>query len=131
MAHNTGVWPGPNSPAVAQKPRLKVTLSASTYATIERLAELNNCSMSSVVGDLVEGVAPSMAGTLAMLEAAEHSSVQTKQKLVSAMEGIERDLIGALGSSHAVMHHELSKAIHSDASKSKPQKRSKRSKSRT
>jgi len=89
---------------MSSRPRVKVTLSDETYETIRRLSDLNGKSMSMIVGELIEAVSPGMASTLALLEAADDASDETKIAMIEAMDQIQEELISSLGKAAAPTH---------------------------
>ena len=99
---------------MSQNPRVKVTLSEETYSTIQRLSKLNGESMSAILGDLIESVAPSLESTLQLLIAAENASDEGKARLIRALDDIENTLIGAHGASQAQLTHHMRKLSKSD-----------------
>ena len=86
---------------MSHKPRVKVTLSPETFATIEALADLGGTSMSKVIGELVESVAPMLTRQAAFMQAASEADQATKEKLLAAFDAIEAELVGAVGSAQA------------------------------
>lgn len=77
-----------------KKPRLMVTLDPAVYETLARLAELQGCSRSRVVSDLLESIHPPLQRTVALLDAAREAPQQVKDGLRSTVEDLERDLSG-------------------------------------
>lgn len=80
-----------------KKPRVQVTLEPHTHEVIERLAALQNRSRGAIIAELVEAVEPSLARTVALLEAAAAAPDQVKDGLRSVVEGIHSDLTAMSG----------------------------------
>ena len=97
------------------KPRIAVTVPPHIYATIRRLAELQDRSMSAVVGDLLAGIHPPLMRTVALLEAAREAPVQVREGLRRTMEDMERELVAASGSGLAQMDWLLDRVIEGGA----------------
>jgi len=79
------------------KPRVQVTLEFQTHEVIERLAALQGRTRGSIIAELLDSVAPVLARTVAVLEAASTASQEVKSGLRSVAEGVHTDLVGAAG----------------------------------
>jgi len=79
------------------KPRVNVTLEPQTYVVIERLAAIQGRSRGSVISDLLDSIAPVMAKTVSLLEAAALAPQQVKDGLRSVVEGVHADLVQVSG----------------------------------
>jgi hypothetical protein len=81
------------------KPRVAVTLEPGTHEVIERLSVLQGRTRGAVIAELLDSVAPVLARTVSLLEAASSASEQVKQGLRSVAEGIHGDLLKTSGDS--------------------------------
>lgn len=81
------------------KPRVNVTLDPQTYGVIDRLAAIQGRSRGSVISDLLDSIAPVMARTVALLEAAAVAPQQVKDGLRSVVDGIHDELVAVSGRS--------------------------------
>ena len=72
------------------KPRITVSFSPETYTLIQRLASVQRVSMSRVVSELVETVAPSLERVAAVLEAALTVPREERANILAAAERAER-----------------------------------------
>lgn len=79
------------------KPRIAVTLNDPTFQVIARMAELQGVSRGAVVADLLESVAPVLARTVSLLEAAQEAPRSAKEGLIRVAESVQGDLAGKLG----------------------------------
>lgn len=79
------------------KPRVAVTLEPLTHEVIERLAKLQGRTRGSVISEMLDSIAPSLARTVALLEAAAEAPNDVKRGLRAAVEGIHQELIGVSG----------------------------------
>lgn len=79
------------------KPRLSVTLPENIYRTLSELSRLQSASMSSIIVDLLETVHPPLLRTVALLQAAHDAPQEVKDGLLSAFEGMEKELSEAAG----------------------------------
>lgn len=79
------------------KPRVAVTLEPYTHEVIERLSVLQGRTRGAVIAELLDSVAPVLARTVSLLEAASSASEQVKQGLRNVAEGIHVDLVAAAG----------------------------------
>lgn len=82
-----------------KKPRVAVTLNENTHEVIARLAEIQGRSRGAVIADLLNEVAPVMARTVALLEAAAAAPGQVKDGLRKTFEGLHADLLRSTGDS--------------------------------
>lgn len=81
------------------KPRVAVTLEPHTHEVIERLASLQGRSRGAVISELIDSVAPALARTVALLEAAASAPKQVQDGLRSVVEGLHSDLLETAGDS--------------------------------
>ncbi|MNF74320.1 hypothetical protein D3C85_1059950 [compost metagenome] len=79
------------------KPRVQVTLEPQTHAVIERLAQLQGRTRGAVIAELLDAVAPALARTVALLEAASDAPRQVKEGLRAVVEGVHNDLVAVSG----------------------------------
>jgi len=79
------------------KPRLTITLPPHVYETIARMAELQGCSKSSVIAELLESVHPPLMRTVALLEAARDAPQKVRDNLRQTVEELERELAVSAG----------------------------------
>ena len=79
------------------KPRIAVTLNQTTFDVIARMAQLQGCSRGPVVAELLETVAPALARTVALLEAAADAPQQVRDGLLAAVQGTHNELAGISG----------------------------------
>jgi hypothetical protein len=79
------------------KPRVQVTLEPSTHEVIERFASLQGRTRGSVIAEMLDSIAPSLARTVALLEAAAEAPNDVKRGLRAAVEGIQSELVGVAG----------------------------------
>lgn len=79
------------------KPRVQVTLDFQTHEVIQRLAAAQGRTRGAIIAELLDSVAPVLARTAAMIEAASEASEQVKSGLRSVAEGVHSDLVGAAG----------------------------------
>jgi len=83
------------------KPRVQVTLEPHTHEVIERLAALQGRTRGAVIADLIDSVAPALARTVALLDAAASAPSQVKRGLRSVVDSMHADLAIAAGGSAA------------------------------
>ena len=79
------------------KPRIAVTLEQSTFEVIARMAALQGVSRGSVVADLLDSVAPVLARTVALLEAAAAAPKQVQDGLREVVESAHEDFMVIAG----------------------------------
>lgn len=79
------------------KPRIAVTLEQSTFEVIARMAALQGVSRGSVVADLLDSVAPVLARTVALLEAAAAAPKQVQDGLREVVESAHDDFMVIAG----------------------------------
>lgn len=79
------------------KPRVAVTLNPHTHEVIERMAHLQGRTRGAVIADLLDSVAPALARTVALLEAAANAPGQVKQGLRDVVEGVHQELLAVSG----------------------------------
>lgn len=81
------------------KPRVQVTLEPHTHEVIERLAALQGRTRGAVIADLIDSVAPALARTVALLDAAASAPSHVKRGLRSVVDSMHADLAIAAGGS--------------------------------
>lgn len=79
------------------KPRVQVTLEPQTHEVFARLAQLQGRTRGSIIAELLDAIAPTMAQTVAILEAAESAPQQVKDGLRAVVESAHDDLLEAAG----------------------------------
>ena len=79
------------------KPRVQVTLEPQTHEVIERLARLQGRTRGSIIAELLDSIAPVLAQTAAILEAAEAAPKDVLRGLKSVVEGVHDELLDAAG----------------------------------
>jgi len=79
------------------KPRVNVTLEPSTHEVIERLAVLQGRTRGAVIADLLDSVAPALARTVALLDAAASAPRHVKEGLRAVIDSAHDDLVAAGG----------------------------------
>lgn len=77
------------------KPRVHVTLEPHRYDLLRRLAGLQGVSMSHVIADLLETVAPPLERVVCVLEAAQVAQTDFKSGLLAACDRAEASLLPA------------------------------------
>ena len=83
------------------KPRVAVTLEPHTHEVIERLAQLQGRTRGSVISELLDSVAPSLARTVALLEAAQEAPRQVMQGLRKVVDDLHQELVQVAGDASA------------------------------
>lgn len=83
------------------KPRVQVTFEPRTHEVIERLALLQGRTRGSIIADLLDSIAPTIARTVALLEAASEAPGDIKRGLRAVVEGVHQDLIQVSGDASA------------------------------
>lgn len=79
------------------KPRVQVTLEPQTHEVFARLAHLQGRTRGSIIAELLDSIAPVMAQTVAILEAAEAAPKHVKDGLKEVVETAHDDLVSAAG----------------------------------
>ena len=79
------------------KPRVQVTLEPQTHEVFARLAHLQGRTRGSIIAELLDSIAPVMAQTVAILEAAEAAPKHVKDGLKEVVETAHDDLLSAAG----------------------------------
>lgn len=79
------------------KPRVQVTLEPATHEVIERFARLQNRTRGSIISELLDSIAPPLARTVALLEAAQEAPKSVKQGLRSVVDGLHGELVAVTG----------------------------------
>jgi hypothetical protein len=79
------------------KPRVQVTLEPGTHAVIERFAALQGRTRGSVIAEMLDSIAPAIARSVALLEAAVAAPESIKDGLRAVVEAAQEDLADAAG----------------------------------
>lgn len=79
------------------KPRVQVTLETQTHEVIDRLAKLQGRTRGSIIAELLDSIAPVLAQTAALLEAAQAAPQDVLRGLKSVVEGVHDDLLEVAG----------------------------------
>jgi hypothetical protein len=87
------------------KPRVQVTLEPYTHEVIERFARLQNRTRGSIISELLDSIAPPLARTVALLEAAQEAPKSVKQGLRSVVYGLHGELVAVTGEANAAFQH--------------------------
>ena len=87
----------------SNKPLIAVRLRPHVFEVYSRLAALQGRSRGGVVAEILETVYEPLMRTVALLEAARDAPVEVRQGLKRTLEDMERELVGAAGSSLAQM----------------------------
>lgn len=82
-----------------KKPRFAITCNPTTHEVVSRLAVLQGKSRGAVVAELLDEVAPILARTVSLLEAAAAAPKQVKDGLRSVLESVHDDLVAVSGDS--------------------------------
>lgn len=83
------------------KPRVNVTLEPSTYELLRRAAAAQHTSMSKVVAELVESVAPMFERLVSIADALEQAPEEIRATLRGASEAAEPAIMQQLGGASA------------------------------
>ena len=84
-------------PPIAKRPKLlKVRLSHEMYATLERLAELTEQSVSLTVADMLTELRPGILHTIMMLEESKKLTADAANNLTRTLEKHEQRLRGVI-----------------------------------
>ena len=75
---------------MTSKPRITVSFDPAIYSLIQRLAGVQRVSMSHVVSEMIETVAPSMERVAVVLEAALTVPKEERANILAAAERAER-----------------------------------------
>jgi len=75
-----------------KKPRINVTLEPYRYQLLKRLAELQGVSMSYLLADLLDSVAPVLERVAVAIEAAQQAQESLKPNLVRVAQQAEAEL---------------------------------------
>lgn len=84
------------------KPRVQVTMEPATHEVIEALASLQGRTRGAIISDLLDSIAPSLARTVALLQAAAEAPGDIKRGLRNVVEGLHQDLVEATGQASEV-----------------------------
>lgn len=79
------------------KPRVQVTLEPYTHDVIDRFARLQNRTRGSIISELLDSIAPPLARTVALLEAAQEAPKSVKKGLRSVVDGLHGELLAVTG----------------------------------
>lgn len=85
-----------DEPVPTKKPRIMVVMEEDSYNTFMRYKSLTSKSLSSVLSDVINEVAPTFAKLCDTLEAAAKMDQQAKQKLLSQMTEMQGQLSQSL-----------------------------------
>lgn len=77
-----------------RKPRVAVTLSDEAREVVQRLAELENTSMSKIVTGIVESFLPTARQLADLGEAAQNATAEQKARLTALMQQVEAEVLG-------------------------------------
>lgn len=83
------------------KPRFTVTMNPFDHEVISRLAALQGCTRGALVADLIGSIVPSLARTVALLEAAREAPEQVKSGLRAVVDSLHGELSSASGDASA------------------------------
>lgn len=83
------------------KPRVQVTLEPETHEVIDRFAKLQGRTRGSVISEFLDSVRPSLARSVALLEAALESPEDIKQGLRGLIDQLQGELTGVTGDASA------------------------------
>lgn len=86
------------------KPRVQVTLEPEVHDVIDRFARLQGRTRGAVIAELINEIAPSIARTIALLEAAQDAPNQVKAGLRSVAEGLHQELVNVSGEANRQFH---------------------------
>lgn len=79
------------------KPRVQVTLEPSTHEVIERFARLQNRTRGAIISELLDSIAPPLARSVALLEAAQEAPKTIKAGLRSVIDDMHSELLSITG----------------------------------
>lgn len=79
------------------KPRVQVTLEPSTHEVIERFAKLQNRTRGAIISDLLDSIAPPLARSVALLEAAQEAPKNIKAGLRGVIDDMHSELLSITG----------------------------------
>lgn len=79
------------------KPRVQVTLEEQTHAVIDRLARLQGRTRGSIIAELLDSIAPTLARTVSLLEAAVEAPNDVKRGLRAMVEGLHQEVVEVSG----------------------------------
>lgn len=79
------------------KPRVQVTMEPATHEVIDALARLQGRTRGAIISDLLDSIAPSLARTVALLQAAVEAPNDIKRGLKNVVEGLHQELVQATG----------------------------------
>jgi len=79
------------------KPRVQVTMEPATHEVIDALARLQGRTRGAIISDLLDSIAPSLARTVALLQAAAEAPQDIKRGLKSVVDGLHQELVQATG----------------------------------
>jgi hypothetical protein len=94
-----------------EKPRITITLEPERYALLKRLASYQEQSMSALVGELIETVAPTLERVCEAVEAAMQAKKGVRENLRRVAEQSEAALIPHLEAATAQLDMFLASAI--------------------
>lgn len=77
-----------------QRPRIAVTLSDDAREVVQRLADLEETSMSKIVAGIVEAFLPTARQLADLGEAAQNATAEQKARLAALMQQMETEVLG-------------------------------------
>ncbi len=78
------------------KKRITVSLSDKSFETFARFADLQDKPNATVVAALLEELAPSLEGTVRLLEKAKSAPDGVKERLIGVFDRLESDILSSL-----------------------------------
>lgn len=85
------------------KPRVQVTLEPATHEVIERFAALQKRTRGAVIAELLDSIAPPLARTVALLEAAQEAPKTVKDRLRSVADDLHGELVSLTGQAQGAL----------------------------
>ncbi|MEG5267239.1 hypothetical protein TRP66_23390, partial [Pseudomonas sp. JDS28PS106] len=85
------------------KPRVQVTLEPATHEVIERFAALQKRTRGAVIAELLDSIAPPLARTVALLEAAQEAPKTVKDRLRSVADDLHVELVSLTGQAQGAL----------------------------
>lgn len=95
---------------VTQRQRVAVTLSDEAREVMQRLATLEDTSMSKIVAGIVESFLPTARQLADLGEAAQNASAEQKARLAALMEQVEAEVLGKASDASDTFHGVLGQA---------------------
>jgi hypothetical protein len=94
------------------KPRITITMERDTYEAIHSFASVSGESMSSIVTQYLDLVAPSIRRVTRILRAASRAPVEARAGLLKSLERAERTMVSALGAGFEASEAAADQAVH-------------------